>query len=143
MPPPSPAVRDRRGGREQRENTVADQGGVNTEADQGGVNTVADQGGAGDECRPGVAVRRRLLRAPSVLEPLAREGLCHVKRWASVKRLAQHLQSFDRCKHRQSEEIRGNPMRSANALPAQPPEGAGHIRGWSALELTADATSFT
>ena len=29
-------------------------------------------------------------------------------------------------------------MRSANALPAQPPEGAGHIRGWSALEFTAD-----
>ena len=31
---------------------------------------MADQGGAGDECRPGVAARRRLLRARSVLEPL-------------------------------------------------------------------------
>ena len=31
---------------------------------------MADQGGAGDECRPGVAARRRLLRAQSVLEPL-------------------------------------------------------------------------
>ena len=54
---------------------MADQGGVNTVADQGGVNTAADQEGAGDECRPGVAARRRLLRARSVLEPLAREGV--------------------------------------------------------------------
>jgi len=85
VPPPRPAVRDRQGGgREQRGNTVADQGGVNTVADQGGVNTVADQGGvntvadqegAGDECRPGVAASWRLLRARSVLEPLAREGV--------------------------------------------------------------------
>jgi hypothetical protein len=76
VPPPRPAVRDRQGGgREQRGNTVADRGGVNTVADQGGVNTAADQEGAGDECRPGVAARRRLLRARSVLEPLAREGV--------------------------------------------------------------------
>ena len=56
-------------------NTAADQEGVNTAADQEGVNTAADQEGAGDECRPGVAARRRLLRARSVLEPLAREGV--------------------------------------------------------------------
>ena len=61
MPPPSPAARDRKGGCVNKEGKLAD---------QGGVNTVADQGGAGDECRPGVAARRRLLRARSVLEPL-------------------------------------------------------------------------